>query len=50
MSSFRKVILTTALVAMAGLAVAQSDRYPGLGRTATPYEVAKGDIDVRPEF
>ena len=50
MSSFRKVILTTALVAMAGLAVAQSDKYPGLGRVATPKEVAKWDIDVRPDF
>lgn len=50
MSSFRKVILTTALVAMAGLAMAQSDKYPGLGRTATPKEVAKWDIDVRPDF
>ena len=50
MSSFRNVILTTALVAMAGLAVAQSDKYPGLGRTATPKEVARWDIDVRPDF
>ena len=50
MSSFRKVILTTALMAMAGLAMAQSDKYPGLGRTATPKEVAKWDIDVRPDF
>ena len=50
MSSFRKVILTTALLAMAGLAMAQSDKYPGLGRMATPKEVAKWDIDVRPDF
>ena len=50
MSSFRKVILTAALVAMAGLAMAQSDKYPGLGRAATPKEVAKWDIDVRPDF
>ena len=50
MSSFRKVILTTALVAMAGMALAQSDKYPGLGRVATPKEVAKWDIDVRPDF
>ena len=50
MSSFRKVILTTALVAMAGMALAQSDKYPGLGRAATPKEVAKWDIDVRPDF
>src|SRR5574343_827393 len=50
MSSFRKVILTTALVAMASLAMAQSDKYPGLGRAATAKEVAKWDIDVRPDF
>ena len=50
MSSFRKVILTAALVAMAGVALAQSDKYPGLGRAATPKEVAKWDIDVRPDF
>ncbi|MFM7024589.1 MAG: c-type cytochrome [Limnohabitans sp.] len=50
MSSFRKALLTTALVAMAGLAMAQSDKYPGLGRAATPKEVAKWDIDVRPDF
>ena len=50
MSRFRKVILTTALVAMASMALAQSDKYPGLGRTATPKEVAKWDIDVRPDF
>lgn len=50
MSSFRKVVLTAALVAMAGMALAQSDKYPGLGRAATPKEVAKWDIDVRPDF
>jgi cytochrome c len=50
MSSFPKVILTTALVAMASMALAQSDKYPGLGRLATPKEVAKWDIDVRPDF
>lgn len=50
MSSFRKVILTTALMAMAGMALAQSDKYPGLGREATTKEVAKWDIDVRPDF
>jgi len=50
MSSFRKVILTAALVAMASMALAQSDKYPGLGRAATIKEVAKWDIDVRPDF
>ena len=50
MSSFRKAILTAVLLAVAGLAIAQSDKYPGLGRMATPKEVAKWDIDVRPDF
>ncbi len=50
MSSFRKVILTATLVVMAGMAFGQSDKYPGLGRAATAKEVAKWDIDVRPDF
>ena len=50
MSSFRKAILTAVLLAAAGLAIAQSDKYPGLGRPATAKEVAKWDIDVRPDF
>ena len=50
MSSFRKAVLTAALLAVASLAAAQSDKYPGLGRMATPKEVAKWDIDVRPDF
>ena len=50
MSKFRKVILTTALLAAAGFASAQSTAYPGVGRPATPKEVAAWDIDVRPDF
>ncbi len=50
MSSFRKAILTAVLMAVVGVAAAQSDKYPGLGRVATPKEVAKWDIDVRPDF
>lgn len=50
MFSFRKVTLAATLLAVAGLAAAQSDKYPGLGREATPKEVAKWDIDVRPDF
>ena len=50
MSSFRKAVLTAALLAVAGVAAAQSTKYPGLGRDATPKEVAKWDIDVRPDF
>jgi len=29
---------------------AQADRYPGVGRAATPAEIAAWDIDVRPDF
>ena len=35
---------------MAGVASAQAAKYPGVGRDATPKEVAKWDIDVRPDF
>jgi cytochrome c len=39
-----------ALLAAAGVAQAQSTKYPGVGRNATPKEVAAWDIDVRPDF
>jgi len=38
----------SAVVAHAGDKIA--DKYPGLGRTATPAEVKAWDIDVRPDF
>ena len=41
MSRFRNAVLTAALLAVAGWAVAQPDKYPGVGRAATPKEVAK---------
>lgn len=50
MSRFRKAVTALALLALAGGAVAQSANYPGIGRAATPKEVAKWDIDVRPDF
>ena len=50
MSRFRNAVLTAALLAVASLAAAQSPKYPGVGRAATPKEVAKWDIDVRPDF
>jgi cytochrome c len=50
MSKFRKVVLTTALLAVAGWASAQSTAYPGVGRAATAKEIAAWDIDVRPDF
>ena len=51
MSSFREALLTVVLMAVAGLAGAQgAGKYPGVGRDATPREVAAWDIDVRPDF
>ncbi len=50
MSSFRKAILTLVLLATAGVAIAQSSKYPGIGRAATDKEVKAWDIDVRPDF
>ena len=50
MSSFPKRLIGAALL-LAALAVqAQSGSFPGIGRPATPKEVAKWDIDVRPDF
>ncbi|GAB4036806.1 MAG: hypothetical protein Fur0014_03840 [Rubrivivax sp.] len=50
MSSSRKAhaLLTALALLAAGAAAAQS--YPGIGRPATPKEVAAWDIDVRPDF
>lgn len=51
MSRFRNAVLTAVLLAVAGFAGAQSaSKYPGVGRDATPKEVAAWDIDVRPDF
>lgn len=50
MSSFRNAILMLALVASGGVALAQSAKYPGIGRQATDREVKAWDIDVRPDF
>lgn len=49
MSSFRKSIALGALV-FASLVQAQQAPYPGIGRAATPKEIAAWDIDVRPDF
>jgi cytochrome c len=53
MSSSRKALARLGLVAaglwLAAQAHAQT-AYPGIGRTATPREVAAWDIDVRPDF
>jgi len=48
MSSFRSVIALLLAVACTGAAA--QERYPGIGRAATPKEVAAWDIDVRPDF
>ncbi len=51
MFNFRNSIILAAAMAAAGLAAAQaSSAYPGIGRAATPKEVAAWDIDVRPDF
>ena len=51
MSRFRKALVTAALLATAGFSSAQAaSKYPGVGRDATPKEVAAWDIDVRADF
>lgn len=51
MFRFRKEVLVLALFAAGGFAGAQTtNNYPGVGRMATPKEVAAWDIDVRPDF
>jgi cytochrome c551/c552 len=49
MSRFRELALVFVLVA-GSAAHAQEARFPGIGRAATPKEVAAWDIDVRPDF
>ena len=51
----RSVAVALVLLAVAGFTAAQSAaqsaaRYPGIGRSATPAEIAAWDIDVRPDF
>ncbi|WP_418316039.1 c-type cytochrome [Piscinibacter sakaiensis] len=54
MSSCRKVSWRLAAAAtalmVASLVQAQSNAFPGIGRPATPKEIAAWDIDVRPDF
>ena len=51
MFSCRKAFLTLGLIAVTGYVSAQATgMYPGIGRNATPKEVAAWDIDVRPDF
>ena len=50
MFSFPKRLLWACLLLGSTLAQAQSGGFVGIGRPATPKEVAKWDIDVRPDF
>lgn len=49
MSRFSKALIALVIAGAATTAVAW-DRYPGIGREATPAEVKAWDIDVRPDF
>ncbi len=46
----RRLGMAVALLAVASLVHAQNSPYPGIGRPATPKEIAAWDIDVRPDF
>ncbi len=50
MFNWRDLTAATALTLAATAALAQSAGYPGVGRPATPKELAAWDIDVRPDF
>ena len=50
MFKFPKIALAIAICLAGATALAQSSKYPGVGRNATPKEVAAWDIDVRPDF
>ena len=53
MSNWRELLLASTLLGqlwLGGPACAQSNNYPGLGRTATAAELLAWDIDVRPDF
>jgi len=47
---FARAGACAALASIALGAAASADRYPGIGRPATPKEIAAWDIDVRPDF
>jgi cytochrome c len=51
MFKYRKALVLLALTGLAGMAdVRATTAFPGVGRDATPKEVAAWDIDVRPDF
>ncbi|WP_397533351.1 c-type cytochrome [Roseateles sp.] len=45
-----RALLALVLSCSAGVALAQVKDFPGIGRAATPKEIAAWDIDVRPDF
>lgn len=50
MFNWRDLAAACALTLAATAALAQAASYPGVGRPATPKELAAWDIDVRPDF
>jgi cytochrome c551/c552 len=51
MSSFHKsVLLAAVLCGGTAFAAGPAEKFPGIGRAATPAEVKAWDIDVRPDF
>ena len=50
MSSSRKRLVAAVLVLASGATLAQTAAFHGIGRPATPKELAAWDIDVRPDF
>ena len=50
MSSCRDRIAAAVVVATLAAGAAHAQTFPGIGRAATPKEVAAWDIDVRPDF
>lgn len=50
MSRSRKWMATLLLAALLPAGLAHADKFPRIGRTATPAEIAAWDIDVRPDF
>ncbi|HJV61559.1 MAG TPA: c-type cytochrome [Albitalea sp.] len=50
MSSCRRLVIAAGALLVASAAFAQKAEFPGIGRPATPKELAAWDIDVRPDF
>ncbi len=50
MFRFREALVGALIATSVALPALAQDKYPGIGRAATPKEVAAWDIDVRPDF